>query len=149
MTMKLKDMTMYREAVPIEGWRSGGKALIQSLISGSESDAIPMLHQSSLARKAFFNHTYNLDPSTNFGPLGGQVKVDVYYLPATDTEYKKGEVLSRAVGLLASRARLLVRTENDEVSFYTCAHPYGKPGVQSGEYVNARPIDPAALVRNG
>jgi len=142
MTLKLKDMSLYRNAVKLSSLGEGLKALVQAIIDESNESIIPT-PGGKAAKEKFLNHGYDKDPATNGGVLGGRVKVAIYYQPSTKREYDSYEVIDKAVGLLSGRRRLAVREEDDTYSFYTTNHPSEQPGLRTNVYGVFTPIDPA------
>ena len=140
MPLNVKDMLLITNAIPLTQCRAGTQTLVKNIIN--ESNASNIAWPNGRGNKsAFFNHTYDKDPAYAWSKVGCGVTVDVYYQPASDEEYDQYDVVDKAVGMLSARARLLVRTEDKKVSFYTCSHPKQSVELRTGEYAHPRPID--------
>jgi hypothetical protein len=141
MTLKLKDMSLVKQASRLSGLGAGLQALVKNIINESNESDIAWGKDGTAKKEQFFNHSYDKDPSTNGGALGLNVKVSIYYQPSSEKEYNSYEVVDKAVGLLSGRRRLAVRSENDVYSFYTTNHPKEKPGLRTNVYGVFTPID--------
>lgn len=141
MPVKLKDMSLVRNAVKLSTLNAGLRALVTNIINESNDTNI-VTPGGTKSKAAFFNHGYDKDPATNGGPLGLGVTVSIYYQPSTQREYDNWEVVDKAVGLLSGRRRLAVRVENSEYSFYTTNHPQERPGLRTNVYGVFTPIEP-------
>ena len=144
MPLPLKDMSNLRHAVALSGnVRSGTRALINAIINEDNTSKISAGGGAVSGNKEkFFNHLGTSDPSTN-GTLPLNVRVWIYYQPATEREYDNYEVVDKSVGLLSGRGRLAVREEGGKYSFWLTSHPKEKPGLRTNVYMNFTPIDPA------
>ena len=144
MPLTLKDMSNYRHAVALSGSiRSGTRALIEAIINEDNTSKIVAGGGAVSGNKQkFFNHMGTSDPSTN-GVLPTNVRVWIYYQPATAHEYNHYEVVDKNVGLLSGRGRLAVREEGGRYSFWLTSHPKEKPGLRTNVYMNFTPVDPA------
>lgn len=142
MTVKLQDMSFVKQAVKLTSLGAGLQALVSNIINESNDSNIKWGSGKEAAKDAFYNHSYNKDPSTNGGALSLAVKVSIYYQPSTKKEYDDYEVIDKAVGLLSGRRRLAVRVENETYSFYTTNHPKEAPGLRTNVYGVFTPIDP-------
>lgn len=144
MPLPLKDMSNLRHAVALSGnVRSGTRALIKAIINEDNTSKISAGGGAVSGNKEkFFNHLGTSDPSTN-GKLPLNVRVWIYYQPATEKEYDNYEVVDKSVGLLSGRGRLAVREEGGKYSFWLTSHPKEKPGLRTNVYMTFTPIDPA------
>jgi hypothetical protein len=142
MTVKLKDMSLSKQAIKLSTLGAGLQALVNNIINESNDSDIKWGSGETAGKQAFFNHGYDKDPATNGGALGLNVKVSIYYQPSTKAEYDNFEVVDKAVGLLSGRRRLAVRVEDETYSFYTTNHPKEKPGLRTNVYGVFTPIDP-------
>jgi len=142
MTVKLKDMSLLKQAVKLTSLGAGLQALVNNIINESNESNILWGKGGKAKKEQFFNHSYDKDPATAGGPLGLGVAVSIYYQPSSLAEYNKYEVIDKAVGLLSGRRRLAVRVENEAYSFYTTSHPKEKPGLRTNVYQGFIPIDP-------
>ena len=142
MPVKLKDMSLLKNAIPLSGTNAGLRALVTNIINQSNTSNI-MSGAGAYAKQAFFNHGYDKDPATNGGKLGGGVTVDIYYQPSSAKEYESYDVVDKSVGLLSGRRRLAVRVENETYSFYTTNHPQQDARLRTNEYGVFTPINPA------
>lgn len=70
----------------------------------------------------YLNHGENRDPTNAWGPPVTGVNLWNYYQPASAAEQRNGETIRDAADY-SGRRRLIMRKENDKVSFFTCSHP--------------------------
>jgi hypothetical protein len=142
MPVKLKDMTLYKQAAKLSALGTGLQALVNNIINESNASNIQWGSGKVAAKQAFFNHGYDKDPATNGGALGPGVQVSIYYQPSTANEYKNYDVIDKAVGLLSGRRRLAIRVESDTYAFYTANHPKEDARLRTNAYGVFTPIDP-------
>lgn len=140
MPLTLVDMSFVKHAQALTSLSAGTQALVNNIIAESNSSNIST-PGGSAAKEAFFNHNYDVDPSTG-GKASLSVNVKVYYMPSNYEEYKYFEVIDKAVGLLSGRRRLITRESGGKYTFYTTGHPKDEPiGLRTNSYTNFVPID--------
>lgn len=142
MPVKLKDMSLLRQAIGLSKLGAGLQALVTNIINESNESNIRWGSGKLATKQAFFNHGYDKDPATNGGILGPAVTVSIYYQPSTKNEYNNYDVVDREVGLLSGRRRLAVRVEDGVYSFYTTNHPREDRRLRTNVYGVFTPIDP-------
>lgn len=146
MAKKLKDMSMYRNALKLSSLNTALATLINAIYQGTDEITV---FGAQKTVKYFFNHGYDKDPDTNGGARPVGVTVLIYYQPASEAEYQNWQTIDES-GFLSGRKRLAVRIEAgrypdniDTFSFYTTNHPNEKPGLRTNVYGVFTPIDPA------
>lgn len=138
MALELLDMSLYRNAQALSGLSAGLQALIGNIVAESNTAFLY-----GYGKDAFFNHSYDKDPSTNGGKLGIGVRVKIYYQPANQREYNNYEVIDKSLGYRSGRRRLAVRCEGDKYSFYMTNHPKVTTVTNRNTYGIFTPINPA------
>jgi hypothetical protein len=142
MPVKLQDMSLYKNAIPLSQLNEGARTLVSNIINESNASNIAWGGGGRASKQAFFNHGYDKDPATNGGKLALHIEVSIYYMPSTAREYNRWDVVDSNEGLLSGRRRLAVRVENEKYSFYTTSHPQEDPRLRTNVYGLFIPIDP-------
>jgi hypothetical protein len=134
---RYQDMGLFKNTIALSTMGGAVKTLIEAIYNGDAG-----------ASDTYFNHGYDKDPNTNGGSVPGDVKVAIYYFPASEAEIASHETIAGA-GVLSGRRRLAARQraggypDYEEIwSFYTTNHPREKPGLRTNAYGVFTPIDP-------
>ena len=108
--------TASKSAQALSGLGSIPRNFINALIAEDE------------ACKDYFNHSDNRDPESNGGKAATGIDVKIYYMPCTDAEYNKWEVIGlKSDSVWASgKRRVAVRKDTNGVHKFFLANHTGK-----------------------
>ncbi|RWI46337.1 MAG: hypothetical protein EOR16_35735 [Mesorhizobium sp.] len=141
--VELKNMSLVGHAEPFVFQGKGMQALVKGLMAGKDTQSIEL---GNFAPKDFYHHPYGVDPATH-GKLS-DATVDIYHVPASQTEISKNQTIQRGEMLVSARQRLAVKTNRDgKVEFYRTSHPEGDRELNTNDYMRFVPINPDIVAR--